>query len=236
MRGMLGAMAAGLLAMVGLATVNGTAAEPAGGVPDPSKIHQVRANCHNSYDLLFVEFGKGKRPTEAEARWAVAYEQARGAKRACPLPPASLLARANGHIVSTEDGMSGVVGFVSEQNDPVAMFEAGLAFFNGKFGQEAVQEGYDLIAKAADLGDPEALYTKGVLIARGQIDDRADYPKALPLIEAAARAGHVDAMFRPGQLPWADRPVARTRRPRSGGSVRRQSEAISMLLSWPGTC
>ncbi len=200
MRGLLLGMAAGLLAIGGFATFGGIAAEPASGVPDPSKAYQVRANCHNGYDLLFEEFARGTRPSQQEAQWAAAYEEARGVRQACPAPPQSLLDRTNGHVVSTEQGMSGVASFAADQKDPVAMFEAGLAFFNGKFGQEAVQEGYDLISKAADLGDPEALYTKGVLIARGQIDDKADYPKALPLIEAAARAGHVDAMFMAGAI------------------------------------
>lgn len=191
---------AALLTLTGLATVGGSAAEPSSGVPDPSKSYQVRANCHNAYDLLFEDFAKGISPSQEEAQWATAYEAARGAGHACPLPPQSLLDRANGHVVSTEQGMSGVAGFASNQQDPVAMFEAGLGFFNGKFGQDAVQEGYDLISKAADKGDPQALFTKGVLIARGQIDDKADYPKALPLIEAAAKAGHIDAMFMAGAI------------------------------------
>jgi uncharacterized protein len=170
------------------------------GLPAIDKIEQRRANCHNAYDLLWVEGGKTKRLNADDMRWAQSYEAARAANQPCPVPAETLLARANQHVIQTEDGMAVTAGFVSVQKDPVAMFEVGLAFFNGKFGQSAAQEGYDLIKQAAALGEPEALYTQGVLIARGQIDNKADLPAGLKLIEAAARTGHVDALFAAGNF------------------------------------
>lgn len=170
------------------------------GLPPVDRVEQMRANCHNSYDLLFVEGAKTKRVSEDDLRWAQAYEAARAANQPCPAPPAALLTRANQHVISTEDGMTTIAGFVSNQKDPVAMYEVGLAFFNGKFGQDAVQEGYDLIKQAAGLGDPEATYTQGVLIARGQIDNKADLAAGFALIDKAASTGHVDALFAAGNM------------------------------------
>ncbi|MFM5931662.1 MAG: tetratricopeptide repeat protein [Novosphingobium sp.] len=169
------------------------------GLPAITTIHQVRANCHNAYDKLFAENAKGRKPSSEEVNWAASYEAARGAKQPCPKPPASLAARANLHVIETEQGMSAVAGF-AQQKDPVALFEAGLAFFNGKFGQKEVQEGYNLISQASDAGDPEAMYNKGVMLVQGQIDNKPDYKNGAALIEKAAASGHVDAMFAAGNL------------------------------------
>ena len=200
MRGVVTGIAACLLMAAGFAAGGGLAADRADGLPDPAKVYQIRANCHNSYDLLFVEVDKGTRPAEAEAQWALAYETAREAGQPCPEPPQTLLSRANGHVISSEQSMGGVTRYAINQKDPVAMFEAGLAMFNGKFGQEMVQDGYGLISQAADLGDPEALYNKGMMFARGQIDNKVDYEAGIPLVEAAAKSGHVDAMFAAGSF------------------------------------
>lgn len=170
------------------------------GLPTIDKIHQTRSNCHNAYDKLFSENAKGRKPSGEEASWAAAYEAARAAKQPCPKPPAGLALRADKHVIETEQGMGGAAGYALQQKDPVALFETGLAMWNGKFGQKDVQEGYKLISQAADLGDPEANYTKGVLLARGQVDNKVDYKAGLALVEKAATAGHVDAMFSAGNF------------------------------------
>ncbi len=170
------------------------------GLPPIDRIEQPRANCHNAFDYLYLEGKRGKTLSEAEMQFGREYEAARASNAPCPTPPDSLRARANHHVIETEDAMSVIAGFVSNQKDPVAMFEVGLAFFNSKFGQEPVQEGYNLIKQAAELGEAEALYTQGVLIARGQIDDRVDLKTGLSLIERAATSGHVDALFAAGNF------------------------------------
>lgn len=170
------------------------------GLPTIDKIHQTRSNCHNAYDKLFSENAKGRKSSGEEASWAAAYEAARAAKQPCPKPPAGLALRADKHVIETEQGMGGAAGYALQQKDPVALFETGLAMWNGKFGQKDVQEGYKLISQAADLGDPEANYTKGVLLARGQVDNKVDYKAGLALVEKAATAGHVDAMFSAGNF------------------------------------
>jgi uncharacterized protein len=170
------------------------------GLPPIDRIEQKRANCHNSYDKLFVEGAATKRVAPGDMAWAQSYEAARAAKQPCPVPPDTLLARANGHIIQTDDGRANTAAFATEQKDPVAISEIGLAYFNGKFGQDNVQLGYDLIRNAAELGDIEATYTQGVLIARGQIDNKADLPGGFALIDKAAQAGHVDALFAAGSM------------------------------------
>ena len=104
------------------------------GLPAIDKIHQTRSNCHNAYDKLFSENAKGRKPSGEEASWAAAYEAARGAKQPCPKPPAGLALRADKHVIETEQGMGGAAGYALQQKDPVALFETGLAMWNGKFG------------------------------------------------------------------------------------------------------
>ena len=177
----------------------GVGALATSGMPDIGKVYQTHSNCHIAYDLLNEEVAAGKRPSDEEIRWANSYEEKTTMPGVyCPEPPAGLLRRATDHVISTQTGLNRVIAYAEKQDDPVATFEAGFAFFLGKFGQESRADGYELVGMAADWGEPNAAYSKAVWLSKGLISGQRDNAAALPLLEKAGEGGHVDAMFNAG--------------------------------------
>lgn len=177
----------------------GAVALAADGMPDIGKVYQQYSDCHLAYDLLNVEVSAGQRPSGEELEWAGAYEERTLEPGAyCPEPPAGLLERATGHVISTQNGLDHASAYADKQDDPVATYEVGLAYFLGKFGEDARADGYALVGLAADMGDPNAQYAKAVWLSQGLITGERENAAALPLLEAAGEAGHLDAMFNAG--------------------------------------
>lgn len=188
-----------LILMLALSTLFGTAALAADGKPDINQVYQTHSNCHIAYDLLTEEVAAGKRPSDEEINWANSYEaKTLEAGAYCPPPPDQLRARATDHVISTKTGLDRTMAYAGKQDDPVATFEAGFAFFLGKFGEESRADGYQLVGMAADWGDPIAQFSKAVWLSTGKIGGKRDNATALPLLEAAGEAGHLDAMFNAG--------------------------------------
>lgn len=188
----------GIAAILLLGTSGGFAAGAAGAAgsaPDMAKTHFERSNCHNAYDLLSEDLDANRSIGAAEVAWAKAYEAAAGAKTPCPQAPESLLTRAANRTVVTKAGL-GKVGAYLDNGDATAMFEAANAVLTGKFTGVGPEVGWQLLKQSADLGQPSALFFLGSLHVGGLFtQNKADYASGRPLIERAALAGHVDALF-----------------------------------------
>jgi uncharacterized protein len=177
------------------AAITATIAIAATGMPDPAKLYQARANCHNAYDLLNNDLDNGRTVSASDEAWARAHENAGNAGKPCTAPPNSLAERANNRAISTPQGLAAVRTYMDKQNDPSAMAELGLSYLNGMVPGGTAQQGAELLRKAAEKGDPSGAFIYGTILAQGSLGER-DYKRGLPLIETAARAGHVDAMVR----------------------------------------
>ena len=167
----------------------------ASGLPDPARLYQARANCHNAYDLLNDELDKGRSVSASEEAWARAHENAGNAGQPCTPPPAALAERANNRAIATNHGIKAVRSFIDKQGDAVAMGELGLSYVSGMISGGTAQQGVDWLRKASDKGDPSASFIYGTMFGQGSFGGR-DYKRGLPLIQQAAKAGHVDAMAR----------------------------------------
>jgi hypothetical protein len=167
----------------------------ASGLPDPAKLYQPRANCHNAYDQLNDDLDKRRTLSADEEAWARAHENLGNAGKPCAAPPARLAERANNRVISTAFGEKAVRSFIDKQGDASAQSELGLAFLSGMRPGGSTQQGADLLRKAAEKGDPSASFIYGSMLAQGSFGAK-DYKHALPLIEQAAKSGHVDAMAR----------------------------------------
>lgn len=174
-------------------------ADTSSSMPDPARQYHARRNCHNAYDLLIERFKGGGAVSANDKAWGAAYEDAAKAKTPCPAPPEELATAATNRTVSTENGLANVAKYL-EQNDPVAYFEGGWAVVTGKAPSVSAAEGYAMLKKAAELGDPSAQYLLGMLYVAGNVTGKPDYASALPLIEKAAQTGHVDALFQTGNF------------------------------------
>ena len=185
----------GIAAALLLGTSGALAAGAAGSAPDMAKTHFERSNCHNAYDLLSEELDAKRAIGPAQAAWAKAYENAAATKVACPRPPDDLLARAANRTVVTKSGL-GKLGTYIDNGDATAMFEAANAVLTGKFTGVGPEVGWALLKQSADLGEPSALFLLGSFHVAGLFtQNKPDYATGRPLIERAALAGHVDALF-----------------------------------------
>lgn len=172
---------------------------PASSMPDASKQYAERSNCYGAYDLLIEDLNAGRQPSDADRAWAKAYEGARAAKTPCPAPPEGLAARAKNRDVATEEGFAELAAYLP-QGDPAAHYEAARAILSGKISDVRPEEGYQMMKKAADMGDANARTFIASLHIAGMVTGKPDHASALPLIVGAAESGHVDALFMAGTL------------------------------------
>lgn len=161
---------------------------------DLSRRFQQRSNCHQAFDLAWSEQTSGRSLAREEIEFAVAYEAASKAGRACPTAPEGLRKRATNRNLSKEDTINAVLGYANA-GDTTAMFEIAIASLGGLYGEDMVQSGYDLLKDAAKQGNADAQFEQGVMLSKGAVDNKRDNAAAFPLIEAAAKGGQVDAMF-----------------------------------------
>ncbi|HMS21138.1 tetratricopeptide repeat protein [uncultured Sphingorhabdus sp.] len=171
------------------------------GMPDPTKLYHLRADCHIAYDLLISELDNGKQLPAFDIEWAKAHENAGKAGQTCPAVPQSIATRAKDRAIATNDGRAVTENYWNKQKDPVAAFELGFSYLNGMFADKTPGDGVALIQQAADKGDPNALFILGTMHNMGSFGKK-DYKKGLPLIEAAAKSGQVDALFRAGVMNY----------------------------------
>jgi TPR repeat protein len=167
-------------------------------MPDLATQYAQRRNCYIAYDLL-VEQSRAGTISAAERAWGQSFEEAATAGKACPEPPQALAERASNRTVSTEAGLVRLAVYVKQKN-PAALYDAAMAVLTGKAPNVDPKEGWGLLKLASDLGEPDAQYRLGLFFAGGTIGGKADYAAALPLIEAAAKANHPDALFQAGNF------------------------------------
>lgn len=161
---------------------------------DLSRRFHKRSNCHQAYDLAWSELQSGRQLAREEIEFAVAYEAGSKTGGKCPAVPEGLKQRATNRNLSKEETGAAVMGYVNA-GDSTAMFEMAIASLAGVLGDDMIQAGYDLLKDTAKLGNADAQFEQGVMLSKGAVDDRRDNAAAFPLIEAAAKGGHVDAMF-----------------------------------------
>lgn len=175
------------------------AAGTGGAAPDMARMHYERQNCHQAYDLLVERLDQGAGVTEAEVAWARAYEDNAASGAPCPAPSGDLAERASNRTVVTPEGLSKLAAY-HEQNDGAAYFEAAYTVLTGKTDIVGPEVGFELLARAVELGDPSAQFFTGALHIGGTFGKPSDYAGGFPLIEKAAQAGHVDALFMAGNM------------------------------------
>jgi hypothetical protein len=130
--------------------------------------------------------------------WALAHESAARDRKACPDMPPELAYFAVNWVMMTPQGRASAQKFADEQKDPVAISELGLAFLSGKYADVQPQSGVPLLQQAAKLGDPNATFIVATLYSSGLIDGTKNHKEGFKLLEQAAAAGHVDAIYRTG--------------------------------------
>ncbi|MDB5705455.1 MAG: sel1 repeat family protein [Sphingomonas bacterium] len=166
---------------------------PGSAMPDISRQYYERQNCHQAYDLLAEALKAGDTVSAADRAWGKSYEDAGDAGKPCPQPSDTLAKRATNRVVVTDDGLRRLAQY-HKQDDAAAYFEAAVSVLQGKVPGVTPNEGYGLLKKASDLGDPNAQYQLASLYIVGTFGKK-DLVTALPLMESAAKAGHVDALF-----------------------------------------
>jgi TPR repeat protein len=188
-----------LVAALSLALASATALYAAGrSMPDIAAQYQERRNCYGAYDLL-VERSKSGGVSAAERAWGKSFEDAATAGSACPEPPEDIAKPAANRIVATDEGLARLAVYVKQKN-PVALHEAAMSVLTGKAKGIDPKEGFAMLKQASDLGEPNAQYFLAMLYVAGTITGKADYATALPMIESAAKAMHVDALFQAGNF------------------------------------
>ncbi|HEU0043225.1 tetratricopeptide repeat protein [Sphingomonas sp.] len=187
----------GAAALVGTGAV---AMQSSGTMPDMSKSHHPRSNCHGAYDLLNADVDAGRTPSVGDRAWARLHEDAALAGKPCPPPPATLATRAADRSVSTGPGIKMLTRFT--RTDPSAVFEAGYGLATGtiKLGGMTPMQGAQMIRQAADMGDAHAQYVVGAVLFSGEGLPKPDKAGAFPFYAAAAKAGHLDATFMLGAM------------------------------------
>jgi TPR repeat protein len=188
-----------VIAAVASCAAGAAAFAPGSSMPEPGKIYYQRQNCHLAYDQLIEDVDGGRSVSDEDRAWARTHEAAGAAGQPCPAPPERLARRAANRVVATQGGLAQLVTYY-KKDDPTAWFEAAQAVLTGKVPQVEAAEGFAMLKKAADLGDPSALFMIGSLHVAGAVTGKADYAAGLPFIEGAAKAGHVDALFMAGTL------------------------------------
>jgi TPR repeat protein len=191
----------GIIAAAGACTTAAWALAPKSSMPDITKLHRERVNCHGAYDVLFVSAKAGQAFSKEEESFALAYEAAAEAKQPCPAVPASLSARAANRTIVQGETFNRLVKYI-DANDPTAYFEAGMSAFEGKAPGVDQAGGVEFIQKAAELGDPDAMFMMARFYLGGQFGTKLDWKGALPWFEGAAKAGHVDGIFFLGQYDY----------------------------------
>ncbi len=171
---------------------------PNSSAPNPQREYHQRTNCHLGYDIVIERRNRKWSVSPAMDSWAIEHQAAARDKKPCPQMPADLSYFSVNWLMMTPQGRASAQKFADEQNDPVALSELGLAFVSGKYADVEPRSGVALIQRAARLGDPTATYTLGTLYSSGVIDGTKNHNEGFKLIEQAATAGHVDAIFRPG--------------------------------------
>ncbi len=162
-------------------------------MPDLAKLYHQRVNCHGAYDALVQTARDGGASTDEEFAFADAYEANAVAGQPCPAVPDSLKDRALNRTVSNGETINRVARYI-DQEDPIAYYEAGIAVLAGNVDGVGDDGAVEFIKKAADLGDPEAIFMLARLHLGGSFGVPSDFDSAMPLIELAANAGHVDGM------------------------------------------
>jgi hypothetical protein len=188
----------GLAATILCAATAGAIA-PGSSMPEPGRTYFQRQNCHLAYDQLFDDVNNNRGVSAEDRAWARTHETAGAAGQPCPEPPEALAKRAANRTVTTQEGLSQLVAYY-KHDDPSAWFEAAYSVLTGKVPQVEAAEGFGMLKKAADLGDPSALFMIGSLHVAGAVTGKADYAAGLPFIDGAAKGGHVDALFMAGTM------------------------------------
>ena len=186
-------------ALVAATTAAAMQSQVNGGFPDIARQYFHRQNCHGAYDLLVEQFKAGGTVSEADKQFVGAYEANAEAGKPCPVPSADLAARASDRLVVTEPGL-GHLALYNKQNDGAAYFEAGLSVLQGKVHKLTAPQGWGLLSKSSELGYAHAKYFMALLYVNGTATGKPDYAGALPLMQAAADLGHVDALFQTGNF------------------------------------
>lgn len=192
------------IAIAALAGISGAAAlAPSGSMPDITRMHRERVNCHNAFDALVAarKAGGAAATAPAELAFAEAYEKAAAAKQPCPAVPASVIARATNRTVSNPESVGTLTKYIGN-GDPSAHFEAGMTAFEQKLPNVPQADSIAFFKKAAELGDPDAMFMMARLYLGGQFGTKLDWKGAYPYFEGAAKAGHVDAIFFLGQYAY----------------------------------
>lgn len=181
------------------ATLSGAQA-PNGTMPDMTKLYHSRQNCHLAYDLLVETSDAKGAMTPADLAFGKAYEAAATGGTPCPAPPADLARRSANRTVVERATQVRLLKF-HQQKDAAAYYEAGLSVVMGKVDGVAKPEGFALIRIAQELGDPTAQFEWGNLHVLGIFTGgKPDHKSALPFIEKAADAGHLDAKWLAGSI------------------------------------
>lgn len=93
---------------------------------------------------------------------------------------------------------------VSNETNPKAMYKLGNMLYSGKAGYADMRRAYQLYAKAAELGDKDAIYTLGVLHEHG-LSVEQNVETACKLYEQSAKMGHADAKVNLAMLMMKDK-------------------------------
>jgi len=89
----------------------------------------------------------------------------------------------------------------AEDEDPEAMTALGIAYIR-ELIEGGMAKGFEFIDKAAEAGEPEAMFQKGANLKPGA-SSASDPAKALEWLKKAADAGHSGAMYAIGTMYWA---------------------------------
>lgn len=172
-------------------TVSGT-------MPDVTKEYHLRFNCHNTYDFLIGELDAKREPSAAQIDWAKAHEKLAKTGTACAPPPPEMAHRVSNRLISTGDGAAMAGQFAEKAQDAAAYSELAHAHLSGSISGASLDKGIAYLKKAADIGDPAATYVVGTLYSSGMIGGKKDHKTGFAYIDRAAKAGHIDAIYRSG--------------------------------------
>jgi hypothetical protein len=183
-----------LIVVAALSLSSAAAVAPGSSAPDTGQQYHERLNCHGAYDVLLEDADGGRDIPEDYRVWAREHEKAAGTTGKCPAPPEALLKRAANRVLSTKDGFAVAYSY-SKHKDPAALLETGFSVLQSKMPGIEAKVGIEPVLEAARLGEPHAQYFVASLHTAGSFGKPQDYASALPLMEAAAKNGHLDAIF-----------------------------------------
>ena len=167
--------------------------------PDLAKTYFERRNCHLAYDVLVEDNTAGRAIAAEDIEWAQRYESAGSAGEACPDPSEALLARSSNRVTGNPEVLAVINRY--RERDPRAKFELAYSVLTGKFTEVGPEVGWGMLKEAADAGEPSSLFLLGSAHVGGLFNNnQPDYASGAPLVERAAQAGHIDAMFMAGNM------------------------------------